>query len=155
YNMIIGVGADDELSLPPKNSNILNNIFYKSSNPFVIKISEPQNFTWEGNSFYGSETGIGLPQSEDPKLKKDDSGIYRITYDFLTSFNPADMPLNPLTNKEIILWNRNNPIAKKDTGPLWEKDYFYFFYSFFLASILILKAMHKPEAKKLYQQFQH
>jgi poly(beta-D-mannuronate) lyase len=58
YNIVIGTGADLELSLYPVNSIIANNIFVGKENTVITKITEPENFQYEGNIYYGFKAGI-------------------------------------------------------------------------------------------------
>lgn len=81
YNLVIGTGADDELSLPPENSVIANNIFFNTEKEVVTLISNPQNFLWEGNIYHQSHVGIesdGFTEI-DPKILQSTDGIFRIS----------------------------------------------------------------------------
>ncbi len=57
-NMTIGAGADGELTLPPLDCTIANNIVYGTTSPLITQVAAPINMSWEGNIFYGATLGI-------------------------------------------------------------------------------------------------
>lgn len=77
----IGAGKDSELSLPPLDCIIANNIFYSTEAPLVTLTDNPINMTWSGNIFYGSSLGMTLPVNNfntNPQLSKSSDNLYRL-----------------------------------------------------------------------------
>jgi poly(beta-D-mannuronate) lyase len=133
----IGVGADNELSLPPMNSVFANNIVVSKNSPLVKLTSNPINFTWEGNIFYGAEAGIE-PQKgivvKDPLLKIGSDSLWRpsdksyaignavgrydsimIDIDGQQRNGKKDIGCDQILNTKI----NNRPLKPEDVGPLW------------------------------------
>lgn len=55
----IGSGAGTELSLPPVNSSIVNNLVYNTGSQRIVTIEDqPDNMFYSDNYFYGGELGI-------------------------------------------------------------------------------------------------
>ncbi|MBI5474914.1 MAG: T9SS type A sorting domain-containing protein [Ignavibacteriae bacterium] len=71
-NLTIGAGADSELTLPPLDCTIANNIVYGTTSPLITQVAAPINMTWQGNIFYGATLGISPTPSGirivDPQL---------------------------------------------------------------------------------------
>lgn len=57
-NITIGAGADAELTLPPLDCTIANNIVYGTNAPLITQVAAPINMTWQGNIFFGASLGI-------------------------------------------------------------------------------------------------
>ncbi|MDP2038475.1 MAG: chondroitinase-B domain-containing protein [Ignavibacteria bacterium] len=77
----IGAGKDTELTLPPLDCIIANNIFYSSTSPLVTFTDTPINITWSGNVFNGASIGMALPADNynfNPQLVKGSDNIYRL-----------------------------------------------------------------------------
>lgn len=80
YNLLIGVGKDAELSLPPLDVVVANNVVRSTKGALIQYVDTPINMTFEGNVFYGSSLGIPQPAGiniTDPLLQKDDKGMWR------------------------------------------------------------------------------
>jgi poly(beta-D-mannuronate) lyase len=80
YSLMVGVGKDAELTLPPLDCTIANNVVRTSYGPMITYIDTPINLTYAGNVFYGASLGISLPSGismVDPKLAKDTEGLWR------------------------------------------------------------------------------
>lgn len=54
----VGAGADSELTLPPLDCTIANNVLYGAHSPFITHVAVPINMTYQGNIFYGATLGI-------------------------------------------------------------------------------------------------
>ncbi len=138
HSLEIGVGKNEELSLPPINCNIANNIVYSEKGTLIKIIDEPKNFKWEGNIFYGSNLGIDKVDGikiEDPKFKKADH-LFRPqnidiiknqsigNYDFVIDDidgqkrnSLKSIGCDELDNSKILI----KPMNKSNTGPRWMK----------------------------------
>jgi poly(beta-D-mannuronate) lyase len=80
-SLVIGAGKDSELTLPPLDCIIANNIFYSTQSPIVTLTDNPINMTWAGNIFYGTSIGMSLPNDNlnvHPLLTKSADNIYRL-----------------------------------------------------------------------------
>ena len=125
----IGAGKDSELSLPPLDCTIANNIFYSTNSPIVTVVDNPINMKMVGNVFYGASAGFTMPAGNlniDPQLKKDSDYIYRPV-----STSPVINAADPTITfeKDIDGQNRSNicdigadelssdPIKIKPVGP--------------------------------------
>lgn len=136
YNIVIGTGANEELSLSPAGSTIANNLFYGTENPVVIRISDPVNFRWEGNVYFNSEAGITVDGLDkyDPKLNLSADGLWRpekdspllnmaagnydvvnIDVDGQPRKDPKDIGCDEVVQSEIY----RRPLKAADVGPLW------------------------------------
>lgn len=125
----IGAGKDSELSLPPLDCVIANNIFYSSQTPLVTFTDTPINMTWSGNVFSGSAIGMTLPADNynfNPQLIKGNDNIYRlqagslaidkanIKYNFVAKdFDGQTRIVNDIGADEFS----NDPITIKPVGP--------------------------------------
>jgi poly(beta-D-mannuronate) lyase len=136
YNIVIGTGADEELSLVPENSIIANNVFLNSENPVVTFITQPENFRWEGNIYYNAEPGIsdkGMINS-DPELSEEENNFRKIQssssiidkaegmYDFIKT----DIEGHPRKGKKDIGCDEYSdeeggraPLTGNSVGPEW------------------------------------
>ncbi|MFZ4620325.1 MAG: chondroitinase-B domain-containing protein [Bacteroidota bacterium] len=61
YSMNIGAGKDAELTLPPLDCEISNNIVWSTKEQLITYTDTPLNMTYAGNIFYGSSLGITKP----------------------------------------------------------------------------------------------
>lgn len=80
-NITIGFHADNELTLPPLNCTIANNVVSTNSDmPLITVEAEPINMTYSANVMFGSTLGIspdsGITQI-DPKISQAEDGLYR------------------------------------------------------------------------------
>lgn len=80
YNITIGTGKSEELSLPPTDCIIANNVITGTETEAVTLISQPENFKWQGNIFSVKKTG--LPETEgiktaEVKMSKSSDGLFR------------------------------------------------------------------------------
>ncbi len=136
-NITLGEGANQELSLPPLNCTMANNLVYGKTGPLVVKKSEPVNLTWEGNLFFGATLGIPQPAGitvQDPLLTPATDGLYRLQggspaienavgdYGFVTD----DLDGQPRGVKKTIGSDEvsdfpasRKPLGREDVGPEW------------------------------------
>ncbi len=139
HNIEIGVGKDDELSLPPINSTIANNIFYSTKGTLVTLNDVPKNFKWEGNILFGSELGIEKSENDivlDPMMKFQ-SGIYRPncveelvsksqqTYNYIVDDIDGQSRIQNKTPGCDQISQENitrKPMDKNNTGPNWMRN---------------------------------
>jgi len=80
-SLVIGAGKDSELTLPPADCIIANNIFYSNQAPIVTLTDIPINMTWAKNIFFGTAIGMVLPEnnlSAHPLLSKSADNIFRL-----------------------------------------------------------------------------
>jgi len=132
-----GVGKNDEVSLPPINSVIANNIVVSAKGKLITEIDIPMDTNWEGNIFYGSQLGIKENKGIkiiDPKLENGSDGVWRpsefspalksaiVGYDFVQTdidgqnrINPKDVGCDQISDQPI----KYKPINKNDVGPNW------------------------------------
>ena len=72
YNFAVGVGKDTQLTQPPLDCVVANNVMYGTSSILVTFTDTPINMTWQSNIFFGTSTGFpSLPARNvvaDPKL---------------------------------------------------------------------------------------
>ncbi len=61
YSFNIGAGKDAELSLPPIDCVIANNLVRSTQSPLITYTDTPVNMKYEGNIFYGASLGITQP----------------------------------------------------------------------------------------------
>lgn len=131
YNIIIGTGADDELSLVPENSIIANNIFLNSPNPVINRITEPQNFKMEGNIYFNTSPGTDSAGfiNKEPQYYK--NCFWKLSgadlqsegkYDFI-SYDIEGQKRGEIKNPGCDQYSHavvlNKPLSRKDTGPVW------------------------------------
>lgn len=133
---VFGYGQDSELSLPPIDGTIANNLVL-STNPVITIVDEPENFTWEGNIFQGSELGMEIPSGvtiADPKLELASDNLWRPatgspaigsavgTYDYVTDDMDGhsrpeikDAGADQVSTSPVL----RKPVSKDNTGPDW------------------------------------
>ncbi len=61
YSLNIGAGKDTELTLPPLDCEISNNVVWSTKEQLITYTDTPLNMTYAGNIFYGSSLGITKP----------------------------------------------------------------------------------------------
>ena len=125
--------------LPPVGTVFANNIIRGKKSPLIQLDEDQARIKYEGNIVYGVKTGISLRegiQVVDPKLMKDQSGIYRpqkdssamgaakgkylkITHDMDGQKRSAqsDVGADQVSAKPII----HKPLSRKDVGPDWNR----------------------------------
>ena len=136
--LVIGAGADDEKTLPPKDCIIANNAILSPYNhPIVTFVSQPENMTWEGNIFYGPDPGfenIAGITVQDPLLQLSADGLYRPkesspligasqdTFSFVTTdmdgqvrTDPKDVGADQISTDSVTVY----PLKAGDVGPSW------------------------------------
>lgn len=134
----IGAGASGELSLPPKDCFIANNVVvdYASSTDQIIEYrAVPENLSYLNNIMYGAELGIPSQDGileEDPELMLSDFwrpgetsilvdyGVDTFSYvssdiDGQTRESTNDAGCDQLSMEEIIY----HPLSKEDVGVGW------------------------------------
>lgn len=134
----IGAGANSELSLPPKDCFIANNVVvdYSSSSDQIIEYrAVPENLSYQNNIMYGAELGIPSQDGileEDPELILSDFwrptatsnvvdyGVDTFSYvgydiDGQTRASNNDAGCDQLSMEDI----RFRPVSKEDVGPVW------------------------------------
>ncbi len=130
----VGAGKDSELSLPPLDCIIANNIFYSSQSPLVTFTDTPISMTWSGNVFSGAAIGMTLPPDNynfNPQMIKGSDNIYRlqagslaidkanVNYNYVaTDFDGQtrivnDIGADEFSNDPITI----RPVSSKDVGP--------------------------------------
>lgn len=137
YSLLVGVGKDSELSLPPLDCAIANNVVRSSYGPLITYIDTPINLTYEGNVFFGASLGIAQSAGInmiDPKLVKDAEGLWRPASDSplrgaATGSYPdvvVDMDGQPRPVAKDIGADQfseaprtRRPITTNDVGPDW------------------------------------
>ncbi|HOI28698.1 MAG TPA: chondroitinase-B domain-containing protein [Melioribacteraceae bacterium] len=134
-SIAIGAGKDSELSLPPLDCIIVNNIFYSTQSPIVTLTDNPLNMTWSKNIFFGTSIGMTLPSNNlnvSPLLSKGSDNIYRLlsgspaingsdpNYKYVTRdfegqdrIEPNDIGADEFSNQEIKI----TPVGPHNTGP--------------------------------------
>ena len=82
YPLNIGGGKDSELSLPPVDCVVANNVVSGSKSPLITLTDTPINMTWQGNIFYGATLGMAQPQGvtiSNPLMAVSTDGLWRPT----------------------------------------------------------------------------
>ncbi len=136
--LVIGAGADEEKTLPPKDCIIANNAIYSPYfHPVITFDSQPINMKWEGNIFYGPDPGfenISGIRLQDPLLQLSADGLYRPeanspligaaqdTFEFVNADMdgqrrtwPADVGADQISKDSVKI----HPLKAGDTGPDW------------------------------------
>lgn len=131
----IGAGKDSELTLPPIDCTIANNIFYSAYSPIVTLTDQPINMHWTSNIFYGGNIGMSISSEnyfQNPELIKSIDGLYRLSpnsfaidrgtslsttilYDFdgQKRNEKPDIGADEFSLEEIKI----KPVSSKDVGP--------------------------------------
>lgn len=139
-NFNIGAGKDSELTLPPLDCVIANNIVQGNLSPLILETDKPINMKYEGNIFYGAEVGINpIPQGivvSNPKLHLSSDSMYRPLSDSPIIGNAVgnypmverdidgqmrgdikDIGCDQLSGDPIVY----RPLKRNDVGPNWMK----------------------------------
>jgi poly(beta-D-mannuronate) lyase len=133
----IGAGKDSELTLPPLDCKIVNNIFYSNQSPLVTFSDNPINLIWSGNIFYGAAIGMPLPvnnYNDNPQLIRSSDNLYRLT-STSPAINRSDTLFKPVTKdmdgqQRIGIYDAGadeysqdsiiiKPLTKNVVGPKW------------------------------------
>lgn len=141
HPIAIGAGKSTELSLPPKDCEISNNlvVVYSSSTSKLIEyIDDPENMNYQNNIMYGADLGISSHPGileEDPELifsdiwrptdssNAIDYGLPTFTYvthdiDGQTRNPSNDAGCDQRSNEDIT----NRPLTTLDVGVKWESS---------------------------------
>lgn len=138
HNFVIGEGKSDELSLPPINSVIANNIVYSTKGTLNRELEKPIGFNWYGNIYYGSDLGMEIPvgfNKLDPQLHKTDHLFrpdYKMAHQLKTDrsfeFIVDDIDgqkrqgIQTIGCDQFSIEKINRfPMNSKNTGPNWMK----------------------------------
>lgn len=134
FSILIGAGKNSELSLPPLDCILANNIFYSTTSPLVSFEDNPINMLWSGNVFYGASIGMNLPADNfnfNPLLVKGSDNLFRLSNNSpaIDKSNPSfiystkdfdgqkrdisDIGADEFSNDPITI----KPIGPKDIGP--------------------------------------
>jgi poly(beta-D-mannuronate) lyase len=135
HNFEIGAGKDSELSLPPVDCIIANNIVQGTNAPLITLTDVPLNITWQGNIFYGTSLGITQPEGVaivNPQMSLSADGLWRPassspavdaavgTYPYVTidmdgqgRTGPFDIGADEISAVSVVL----RPLTRKDVGP--------------------------------------
>jgi poly(beta-D-mannuronate) lyase len=82
HTMNVGGGKDSEVSLPPLDCLVANNVVQALSSPLITLTDTPINMTWQGNIFFGATLGLTQPQGIamiNPQLALSADGLWRPT----------------------------------------------------------------------------
>ena len=131
----IGAGKDSEVSLPPLDCVIANNIVQGTSAPLITLTDVPVNMTWQGNIFYGASLGITQPQGitiASPQMALSADGLWRpaasspaldaaagsfpyvsIDIDGQARTGQLDIGADEISAASVVL----RPLTRKDVGP--------------------------------------
>jgi poly(beta-D-mannuronate) lyase len=135
YSINIGAGKDSELSLPPVDCVIANNIVWSTQSPLITYTDTPVNMTYAGNIFYGASLGITKPDGVslvNPNMSFSPDSLWRIgstspavnaavgSYPFVTvdidgqmRTAPYDVGADEYSTEPNVL----RPIKKSEVGP--------------------------------------
>ncbi|MFC2129296.1 chondroitinase-B domain-containing protein [Bacteroidota bacterium] len=139
HPIVIGAGADSELSLPPKDCFIANNVVadYTASTDQMIEYNDdPENMTYGSNIMYGADLGIPSQSGileEDPELILSDLwrptvssnviayGVDTFSYvmsdiDGQSRISTNDVGCDQLLLEDVIY----RPLTQEDVGVRWE-----------------------------------
>ena len=138
YNIYLGGGADDELSLPPSDVTFVNNVVLSDGRRDIIRRDDdPIGMTWEGNVFYGGDLGIENPGGitfVDPLLARADDGLWRpaagsplidaAVHDIVSVSRDVDGQVreaSPDVGADEVLKTpvQRRPLTPADVGPAW------------------------------------
>lgn len=141
HPIVIGAGANGELSLPPIDCKIANNVIARyagSMDDMVEYKDDPINMTYQNNMFYGGDLGIDQPEGieiTDPELAQTED-FYRpastspvvgygskdysyITHDIDGQSRSTDIDAG--TDQISTETINNTPLTKNDVGVDWEE----------------------------------
>jgi poly(beta-D-mannuronate) lyase len=135
HTLNLGGGKDSELSLPPLDCVIANNIVQGTSGPLITLTDAPVNMTWQGNIFYGASLGMTQPQGVtmiNPQMTASADGLMRpsaaspavnaavgsfpyvsIDMDGQVRTGQFDVGADEVSATPVVL----RPLTRKDVGP--------------------------------------
>jgi len=136
YSIHVGAGKDSELSLPPLDCVIANNIVWSTKEPLITYTDTPVNMKYEGNLFFGSSLGITKPAGitiVNPALVRTADSLWRLSdtgpalnsavgsYPFISTdmdgqqrIAPFDIGADEYSSSPVT----HRPIRKNEVGPL-------------------------------------
>jgi poly(beta-D-mannuronate) lyase len=135
YSFNIGAGKDSELSLPPSDCVIANNLVWSTKSPLITYTDTPINMNYAGNIFYGATLGISKPEGieiVDPKISFTTDSLWRLTgdspaidsalgsYPFVTvdvDGQPRVAPFDIGADEYSSATITQRPIRKNEVGP--------------------------------------
>ncbi len=131
----LGGGKDSELSLPPLDCVIANNIVQGTTAPLITLTDVPVNMSWQGNIFYGASLGMTQPQGitlVNPQVALSADGLWRpagtspavnaatgsfsyvsIDMDGQARTGQFDIGADETSAAPVVL----RPLTRKDVGP--------------------------------------
>jgi poly(beta-D-mannuronate) lyase len=131
----IGGGKDAEVSLPPLDCVIANNIVQGTTAPLITLTDVPLNMTWQGNIFYGASLGMTQPQGitiVNPQMSLSADGLWRPAaaspavnaaagsfpyvsndIDGQSRTGQFDVGADEISTAPVVL----RPLTRKDVGP--------------------------------------
>jgi len=80
HTVNLGGGKSAEVSLPPLDCLVANNVVQASSSPLIALTDTPINLTWQGNVFFGATLGLSQTQgiaTISPQLTLSADGLWR------------------------------------------------------------------------------
>ncbi len=135
YSIHIGAGKDSELTLPPLDCTIANNLVWSTKEQLITYTDIPVNMKYEGNIFYGSALGITNPGGisvTNPQMLFAGDSLWRIgssgpavnaaagSYPFVvadidgqTRSGLFDVGADEYSNEAVV----QRPIRKNEVGP--------------------------------------
>jgi poly(beta-D-mannuronate) lyase len=138
YSFYIGAGKDTELTLPPIDCVIANNLVWSNHSPLITYYDTPTNMKYEGNIFYGATLGI-TPQPSGIKIANPalvygtgTDSLWRITgtsiaidsaigsYPFVTEDmdgQPRTIPYDVGADEYSTISITRRPLKRVDVGP--------------------------------------
>ncbi|UCH63887.1 MAG: right-handed parallel beta-helix repeat-containing protein [Fidelibacterota bacterium] len=134
----IGLGADEEKTLPPDSCVIGNNLVLADTSRYIITyVDNPLNLTWAGNIMFGAPLGIDQPTGiivTDPLIGVASDGLWRPdnsspavgaavgNYPFIADDldgqsrgSIKDIGADEISNDPVI----RRPLTPEDVGPDW------------------------------------
>jgi len=136
YTVNIGGGKDTELSLPPLDCIIADNIIWGSHSPLVTFTDTPVNMLWSGNIFYGASVGMSTPAGNtvaNPQLIRGADSLWRLggtspaigaaagSYPMVVDDMDGQDRTTPMdvgADQYSALSIRRKPLTRADVGPL-------------------------------------
>lgn len=138
-SFVVGLGSDNERTLPPDSCTVANNLIYNPNNQLLFLIDTPSNFLWEGNIFWGNDNDVDTISGitvVDPDLSNTSDGLFRIDvgspaynsaqgiFDFINNDidgqprdSLKDIGADEVSNLPIL----SKPLSSDDVGPDWLK----------------------------------
>jgi poly(beta-D-mannuronate) lyase len=135
YSIHVGAGKDSELSLPPLDCIIANNIVWSDREPLITYTDIPVNMTYAGNIFYGASLGITKPAGitiVNPSLVWGTDSLWHIgpvgpaldaavgSYPFVTTDmegQPRTVPFDIGADEYSMQPATERPIRRDEVGP--------------------------------------